>query len=71
MPQQRMKNEKKKWEMMMFILATHIIASRLPERRRTGTPTARASFSNPSYGERVDAILLACQKSTIFTEPDV
>ena len=33
--------EKKK--IMAFLVATNVVASRLPERRLTGTPTARAN----------------------------
>ena len=29
----------------MFLVATNIVASRLPERQPTGTPTTRANFS--------------------------
>ena len=32
----------KKWKIMTFILVTNVVASQLPERRPTGTPTARA-----------------------------
>ena len=36
------KKEKKKMKIMTFIVATNVIASRLPEHRPTGTPHARA-----------------------------
>ena len=31
-------------KIMLFIVATKVFASRLPERRRTGTPHARANY---------------------------
>ena len=34
----------KKWKIMMFIVATNAVASRPPERRLTGTPTACANW---------------------------
>ena len=33
----------KKWKIMVFIVATNVVASRPPERRPTGTLTARAN----------------------------
>ena len=38
--------EKKIKKKMMFIVATNVIASRLPERRPTGTPHAHANSKN-------------------------
>ena len=37
------KKEKKREENKDFLVATNVVASRLPERRLTGTPTARAN----------------------------
>ena len=39
----RKKKRKKKKKIMTFIVATNVIFSRLPERRPTGTPHARAN----------------------------
>ena len=37
------------WKIMIFIVASNIVASRPAERRPTGTPTVRANYSdNPS-----------------------
>ena len=33
-------------KIMMFIVATNVVASRPPERRPTGTPHARANYGN-------------------------
>ena len=40
------KNGEKKWgeKIMLFIVATNVVASRPPERRLTATPTARANY---------------------------
>ena len=38
----RKKKEKKKKKIKTFLVATNVVASRPPERRPTGTPTARA-----------------------------
>ena len=37
---------------MMFIVATNVIASRLPECRPTGTPHARANLKLTKYSRR-------------------
>ena len=42
-------NGKREWKIMMFLVATNVVASRPPERRPTGTPHARANF-----GEQID-----------------
>ena len=47
--------EKKK--IIMFIVATNVVASRLPKRRPTGTPTARANEKSSTSNE---AKLLPC-----------
>ena len=36
------RREKRRKKRMLFLVATNVIASRLPERRTTGTPHARA-----------------------------
>ena len=38
--------EKKKWKIMMKIVATNVVASRPPNGGPTGTPTARAKMSD-------------------------
>ena len=40
------RKEKRKKKIMTFIVATNVVASRLPERRPTGTPHARANIAN-------------------------
>ena len=37
---------KRKKKIMLFLVATNVVASRPPERRPTGTPHARAKTSN-------------------------
>ena len=39
--------EKKRKKIMSFLVATNVVASRLPERRPTGTPHARANCHQP------------------------
>ena len=41
----------KKEEINDFLVATNVIASRPPERRPTGTPTARANSFKGNYEE--------------------
>ena len=43
-PSLRKVDDGEKKKKMLFIVATNFVASRLPERRPTGTPTARANF---------------------------
>ena len=38
-------------KIMMFLVATNVVASRLPESRPTGTPTARAKNEDKSNME--------------------
>ena len=40
---EKKKKKKRKKKIMTFIVATNVIASRPPERRPTGTPTARVN----------------------------
>ena len=44
------KKQGEKKKIKTFLVATNVVASRLPERQPTGTPTARANiyFFNPS-----------------------
>ena len=39
------RKEKKEKKIMLFLVATNVVASRLPERWATGTPHARANTS--------------------------
>ena len=41
--------KRKKKEIMTFIVATNIVASRLPERQPTGTPTACAKIQTKAF----------------------
>ena len=41
-------NKMEKRNIMMFIVATNVIASRPPKRQPTGTPSARANLSRPT-----------------------
>ena len=41
--EKKKKRKKKKEKIMLFLVATNVVASRLPERRPTGTPHARAN----------------------------
>ena len=43
------KRKKKKEKIMSFLVATNVVASRLPERRPTGTPYARANCHTLRY----------------------
>ena len=40
--EEKKRNKKKKEKILTFIVATNVIASRLPERQPTGMPYARA-----------------------------
>ena len=43
------KEEKKEKKIKTFLVATNVVASRPPERRLTGTPTARARINDKWY----------------------
>ena len=51
------KKKRKKKKIIMFIVATNVVASRLPKRRPTGTPTPRANEKSSTSNE---AKLLPC-----------
>ena len=42
--EEKKEKKRKKGKIMAFIVATNVVASRPPERRPTGTPTARAKM---------------------------
>ena len=42
--EKEMEERKMEWKIMMFIVATNVIAGQPPERRLTGTPHASANL---------------------------
>ena len=54
------KMEKNGGKIMTFIVATDVVVSRPPERRPTGTPTARANFPTPGNSAQALISLYIC-----------